>query len=383
MKADKITLPESIQSAQIESVQVDCDQGPYLVHIGHGLTDQIADYVARIAGGAKRAVLLSDETCLDLFGGTLNHALRARGLRVLTHSLPPGETSKSFHELERALEAWLAFGIERTTPIIALGGGVVGDLAGLAAALALRGVPVIQVPTTLLAQIDSSVGGKTAINSKAGKNLIGVFYQPRAVFAELAALDQLPMRQLRAGYAEAVKYALIDDPDFFIWMESNLEDVLKADPTALGFMVKRCVKAKARIVALDSHEHGIRALLNLGHSFAHALESACGYGDQLLHGEAVAVGMVLAFEYSEQLGICESSQTNRVKAHLQKAGLPVCLRDLGHLDAEILLAFMRRDKKARDSAIILILVRGIGKAFISDPVDQDHLRDALHQWCRG
>ncbi len=355
-------------------IDIPLDGQSYQVIIGENLQSSIANFTSSLTPINRKAILITDENCHGLFASSILDALHQQDFNICTIKIAPGEQSKSFLILEHALETILAFGIERKTPIIALGGGVVGDLAGLVAALAMRGVPVLQVPTTLLAQIDSSVGGKTAINSKSGKNLIGSFYQPKQVFADLTTLRSLPLRELKAGYAEALKTALIDDLEFFEWLESNHTRIINYELDALGFLIDRCVRSKARIVASDTREKGQRALLNFGHSFAHAFEGINQYTTSLLHGEAVAVGMVLAFQLSEQLGLCPAHDSMRVRSHLEKAGLPSTITEIGKYNPDILMEWMLRDKKIQDGKIVLILTRGIGQSFIAtNEVHQDTL----------
>jgi 3-dehydroquinate synthase len=272
---------------------------------------------------------------------------------------------------------------DRKTTLVALGGGVVGDLAGFAAAVLLRGVDFIQVPTTLLAQVDSSVGGKTGINTRHGKNLLGAFYQPRLVLADTTVLDTLPKRELLAGYAEVAKYGLIDQPEFFAWCEKNGAAVLAGDPDRRAYAIEQSCLAKARIVAADERETtDLRALLNLGHTFAHALEAETGFGPDLLHGEAVGAGMAMAFDLSARLGLCPADDARRVRRHLDEVGLPVRLRSLGgdnrrSWDAARLIGHMRGDKKAEGGKLAFILARGIGKAFMSRVVDEKALHGLL------
>jgi 3-dehydroquinate synthase len=265
----------------------------------------------------------------------------------------------------------LAARLERGDIVIALGGGVIGDLAGFAASVARRGMDFVQVPTSLLAQVDSSVGGKTGINSPHGKNLIGAFHQPRLVLADLGTLDTLPPRQFAAGYAEVVKYGLIDDEAFFFWLEQNRREIFAGDTGLRGEMIARCCAAKARVVVEDEKETGVRALLNLGHTFGHALEAATGYSDSLLHGEGVAIGMVLAHGFSAKLGLAPSQDTGRIAAHLRDAGLPTRLADVrGDLPGtEVLMNAIAQDKKVVRGALTFILTRGIGQAFIERNVD--------------
>ena len=285
--------------------------------------------------------------------------------------MPHGESTKSFAQLGEVVEAILEARLERGDLILALGGGVIGDLAGFAAAIARRGMDFVQIPTSLLAQVDSSVGGKTGINSPHGKNLIGAFHQPKLVLADLDALETLPTKQFAAGYAEVVKYGLIDDEPFYFWLEANRVAIFAGDRTLRAEMVARCCAAKTRFVLADEKETGVRALLNLGHTFGHALEAATGYSDRLLHGEGVAIGMVLAHGFSAKLGLAPSQDTGRIAQHLKAAGLPTRLADIpGDLpDTEYLMRAIAQDKKVVRGALTFILTRGIGQAFIEKNVD--------------
>ncbi len=362
--------------APVEQIDVALGARSYRVVVGTGLFDLPAPFGD--TGLGRRAAIITDENVAPLYLATVEAALAAAGVETTSMILAPGEASKSFAGLERILGWLLDEGMERGDSVVALGGGVVGDVAGLAASLLKRGCGLIQIPTTLLAQVDSSVGGKTAIDMPQGKNLVGTFYQPRLVLADVAMLDSLPPREMRAGYAEVVKYGLIDSPDFFAWLEENGAGLLAGNPEARRYAVTACVRAKAAIVAEDEREQGCRALLNLGHTFAHALEAAAGYGGELLHGEAVAMGMTLAFELSARLGHCPETDVARVRDHLQGAGLPVRPPDSGvsfKLDA--LLQHMQQDKKAKAGRLTFILAKGIGKSFISDDVDMDDVRMVL------
>jgi 3-dehydroquinate synthase len=299
--------------------------------------------------------------------------------------VPPGEGSKSFRVFEQVCEAIIAARIERGDLVIALGGGVIGDLAGFAASAVRRGIDYVQVPTTLLAQVDSSVGGKTAINSAHGKNLIGAFHQPMLVVADTALLDTLPPREFRAGYAEVAKYGLLGDAAFFSWLEANWREVFpggKASGSgAREHAIAVSCRAKAAIVARDERETGDRALLNLGHTFGHALEAACGFSDRLLHGEAVAAGMALAFEFSARLGLLPPAEAERAIRHLAEVGLPTRPKDIagGLPDADALMALMAQDKKVKRGALTFILVRGIGAAFVERGVDAVQVRGFLSE----
>lgn len=329
----------------------------------------------------KRAVIVSDETVAALHLPTLTAGLSEAGFEVRSLSIPPGERSKSLACYARVADALLEAGVERRTAVIALGGGVIGDLAGFAAATVLRGLPFVQIPTTLLAQVDSSVGGKTGINTAFGKNLLGAFYQPRIVLADTAVLATLPPRELRAGYAEIIKAALIGDATFFAWCEANGAALLGGDPAALGYAIEQACAFKARVVAADEREEQAedgRALLNLGHTFAHALEAEYAYTGELLHGEAVSLGLILAFRLSAALGHCPESDVDRVRTHLRNAGMPYALGALGRrFSAAGLIAHMQRDKKMRDGRLAFVLARGIGAAFTSRDVPEPAVASIL------
>jgi 3-dehydroquinate synthase len=299
--------------------------------------------------------------------------------------VPPGEGSKSYTVLARVCDAILEARIERGDLVIALGGGVIGDLAGFAAAIVRRGIRLVQVPTTLLAQVDSSVGGKTGINSPLGKNLVGAFHQPSLVLADTALLDSLPAREVRAGYAEVVKYGLIDDEAFFGWCEANAERVFAGGPERDHAVAHSC-RAKAAVVVRDEREEGDRALLNLGHTFGHALERITGYdGARLIHGEAVAIGLALAFRFSARLGLCPDEDAVRVANHLAGIGLPTRLQDVpgGCGNAEALLAAMAQDKKVKGGALTFILARGIGRSFIARGIESAAVRASLESELAG
>lgn len=318
----------------------------------------------------KRVHVITDRTVADLHLAALERSLDLAGIAYEAVVLPPGEQTKGFTHLEALAERLLELGLERGSTLIALGGGVIGDLTGFAAAILLRGIDFIQVPTTLLAQVDSSVGGKTGINTRAGKNLVGSFHQPRLVLADTAILNTLPRRELLAGYAEVVKYGLIADPEFFAWLEGHGMAVIEGEPEARRRAILESCAAKAAIVAADERETGRRALLNLGHTFGHAIEAETGYSDEFLHGEAVAVGMVMAFDLSAQLELCPIEDAARVRRHLAAVGLPTGLEaDPARIwNVSSLLAHMSRDKKVKDGRITFVLTRGIGKAFVSDNV---------------
>jgi 3-dehydroquinate synthase len=358
-------------------VPVPLGERAYDILIGRGLLAEAGALIASL--GARRSVIVSDETVASLYADRLIASLAERGVGSVMIMVPPGEASKSYESLAHVCDAVLAARIERGDLVIALGGGVVGDLAGFAAAIVRRGVRLVQIPTTLLAQVDSSVGGKTGINSRHGKNLVGAFHQPSLVIADTSALDTLAPRELKAGYAEVVKYGLIDDAAFFAWCEDNWFGVLSGGAER-DFAVARSCEAKAAAVARDEREDGDRALLNLGHTFAHALERAVGYdAARLVHGEAVAVGLALAFRFSERLGLCPRQDANRVEDHLNEVGLPTRLQDVpgGCGSAEWLLDAMAQDKKVKDGALTFILARGIGQSFIARAVPTDTVRKFL------
>ncbi len=352
----------------------------YDVVIGDHLLDRAGALLApRLP--QKRAIIVSDATVAALHLPTLVQGLAETGVITGQIIVPPGEASKSLESYLAVLDQLLDARVERRTTVIALGGGVVGDLAGFAAATALRGVPFVQIPTTLLSQVDSSVGGKTAVNTKRGKNLVGAFYQPRMVLADTSTLDTLPPRELRAGYAEVAKAGLIGDAAFFSWCERHGSGVVRGDRDAQAEAIKRACAFKAAVVGDDEREekpNDGRALLNLGHTFGHALEAEYGYDGGLLHGEGVAVGLGLAFKLSAQLGHCSAADADRVISHVAAVGLPAELSMLNRrISASTLIGHMRRDKKVRDGALNFVLARGIGKAFTSSDVSIDAVTDLL------
>ncbi len=340
----------------------------YEVRIEAGLLARAGDTLAPLANGRPMPVVTDTNLAPHL--ATLQASLTAAGIASEAIVLPPGEGSKSWQTLEELTDRLLALGIERSDHVIALGGGVIGDLVGFATAILKRGCNFVQIPTTLLAQVDSSVGGKTAINTRAGKNLIGAFHQPGVVLIDPQVLDTLPARELRAGYAEVVKYGLIDDPDFFDWCDANAPALLAGDPAARQYAIAHSVAAKARIVAEDEREtSGRRALLNLGHTFGHALEAETGFSSKLLHGEAVAAGMALAFGFSAAQGICAREDAERVSHHLQNIGLPDGLNGAEvRADGDTLVAHMRHDKKMEGGTLPFLLARGIGETYLDRSV---------------
>ena len=368
------TDPDPRPGQDRETVRVELGPRSYDVLVGAGLLREAGHLLAPLLPG-RSAVVLTDRVVAALYLDSALDALRDAGFACSHAIVDSGEHSKDLATLGGVLEDILGRGIERTTVLVALGGGVVGDLTGFAASVLLRGVPFVQMPTTLLAQVDSSVGGKTGVNSAHGKNLIGTFYQPRLVLADVATLGSLPGRELRAGYAEIVKYGLIDDPAFFAWLERNGAALLAGDRDVLRAAVAHSCRAKARIVAADERESGSRALLNLGHTFAHALEAEAGYDGSLLHGEAVAFGIVLAHRLSAALDLCSEDDAARVAAHFHAVGLPSEAGSLPAIrwDPSALIERMKHDKKVRDGRMTFVLTRGIGRAFLSQDVPREAL----------
>lgn len=352
----------------------------YDVVIGDGLIGRAGSFLAPVLP-QKRAVVVTDETVAPLHLAALMSGLAETGIAAREIVVPAGERTKSLAQYGAVVDQLLQGGVERKTAVIALGGGVVGDLAGFAAATTMRGLPFVQVPTTLLAQVDSSVGGKTGINTSYGKNLLGAFHQPKAVLADTGVLASLPPRELRAGYAEIVKTGLIGDAPFFAWCEENGTALLGGDRRLQADAVLRACAFKAGVVGLDEREEAPndgRALLNLGHTFAHALEAEYGYGGGILHGEAVAVGLGLAFRLSVRLGLCPEADAERVVAHVAASGLPAELSMLNRrFSAGTLIGHMRRDKKMRDGTLQFVLARGIGQAFTSGDVPGDAVTSLL------
>jgi len=348
----------------------------YEVVVGRGLLKEAGARVAALK--PTRAFIVSDETVAAIHGETVRAALEGAGLTTGIVTVPAGEASKSFEQLEAVLDRLLAEGLDRKSIVVALGGGVVGDLAGLTAALFMRGIDFVQVPTTLLAQVDSSVGGKTAIDTPRGKNLIGAFHQPRLVLADIEALATLPVRQVRSGWAEVLKHGLICDAAFFDWLGGEGASGAEGDPDALERAVIRSVEIKSQIVGEDEKEAGRRALLNLGHTFGHALEAELGFGEALTHGEAVALGCAMAFRYSARQGLCPAADAEKAEAGIRAAGLPTRLTDVDQVfNAEALIGRMAGDKKAEGGRLTLILARAIGDAFTDKDVDAEAVRAFL------
>ena len=350
----------------------------YDVVVGRGLLAQAGAHIAPLAKG--RTVIVTDETVAGIHAQTLTASLTAAGVTSEIVAVPAGEGSKSFAELERVLDRLLEIGLDRKDVVIALGGGVVGDLAGLAAALFMRGIDFVQIPTTLLAQVDSSVGGKTAIDTPRGKNLVGAFHQPRLVLADIDVLATLPAVQLRSGWAEVLKHGLICDAAFFDWLAGEGAGGATGDPAALERAVIRSVEIKSAIVGEDERESGRRALLNLGHTFGHAVEAELGFEEAALaHGEAVALGCVLAFQYSQRLDLCSGEDVARVQSVVAAAGLPTTLAQAGRFEAEALIGRMAGDKKAEAGRVTLVLARAIGDAFVEKTVDTADLTAFLRE----
>jgi 3-dehydroquinate synthase len=358
-------------------VQVALGARTYDIVIGRGLLASLGARTKALRPGAK-TVIITDETVAKHHRTATEQSLAAVGIESSAIVVPPGEGSKNYATFEKVCEAIIAARIERADLAVALGGGVIGDLAGFAASCVRRGLDFVQVPTTLLAQVDSSVGGKTGINSRHGKNLIGAFHQPVMVIADTALLDTLPVRDFRAGYAEVAKYGLLGDAAFFSWLEANWQDVFSGGP-AREHAIAVCCRAKAAIVARDERENGERALLNLGHTFGHALEAGAGFSDRLLHGEGVALGMVLAFEFSARKGLIGADVAARARAHLAAVGLPTHVSQVpgGVPGVDALMDLIAQDKKVKRGRLTFILVHGIGQAFIENNVDPAEVRAFL------
>jgi 3-dehydroquinate synthase len=354
----------------------------YDIHVGSGLLAQ-AGALIRPLLTSPRVFVVTDDNIEKLHLEALKDSLDAAGIENHGVVLPAGEQIKDFAHLESLLDAMLEARCERGTTILAFGGGVIGDLTGFAASILLRGVPFIQIPTTLLSQVDSSVGGKTGINTRQGKNLVGSFYQPKLVLADIDVLSTLSPRDLRSGYAEVVKYGLIDDLAFFEWLEKNALALLAGSKEAREKAVLTSCAAKARIVAADERESGQRALLNLGHTFAHALEAEGGYGEALQHGEAVSIGLMMAFELSVRMGLCPRQDADRLEKHLRTLGMPVDLPELPEgkaWNAKALLSHFAKDKKVKDGKVTFVLARGIGQSFLCREVKTPMVLSVLEDW---
>jgi 3-dehydroquinate synthase len=360
------------------TVTVDLADRPYDIHVEAGLLDKAASFLALYARGGRLLVVTDEQVAIHVLP-KLERQQASVNLAITAFILPSGEAGKSWAQLERLTDWLLENHVERSDHIVALGGGVVGDITGFAAHVVKRGCSFIQIPTTLLAQVDSSVGGKTAINSAAGKNLVGAFHQPSLVLIDPDVLATLPQRQLAAGFAEVVKYGLIDDLDFFNWCDANLDAFFAGDAAAREYAIVHSVRSKARIVAADEKElTGTRALLNLGHTFGHALEADTGFSDRLFHGEAVAAGMALAFRYSARLGLCPAEDAERVADVLKKAALPTTLAEAGvAANGKKLVEYMLHDKKMSGGTLPFLLARGIGQTFLSKDVVLDDVATFL------
>lgn len=359
----------------MQTLKVPLAERSYPIHIGVDLLsrgDLLLPHLKQ-----KKALVVTNTTVAPLYLERLMATLDAGGVSALSVILPDGERYKNWETLNLIFDALLGAHCERSTTLIALGGGVIGDMGGFAAACYQRGMPFIQVPTTLLSQVDSSVGGKTAINHPLGKNMIGAFYQPKLVLADISTLDTLTDRELRAGLAEVIKYGLIRDPEFFAWLELNIEALLARDRVALAYAVNRSCANKAEVVAADELETGERALLNLGHTFGHAIETGMGYGEWL-HGEAVSAGTLIAVELSQRLGLLTVDEVFRVEKLFSRAGLPVRGPKLG---AERYLALMRHDKKVQDGKLRLVLLEKIGKAVIFDAANEAEILASINAKC--
>jgi len=364
----------------METVHVGLGDRAYDIHIGPGLLARAGELIAPMLA-RPRVCVVTDENVAALHLETLRAGLARAGVDMEALVLPAGESTKSWPQFERTVEWLLAQKVERRDLVVAFGGGVIGDLTGFAASVLRRGVGFVQIPTSLLAQVDSSVGGKTGINAPQGKNLIGAFHQPNLVLADIDVLGTLTPRDFLAGYGEVVKYGMLGDLAFFEWLETQAPAMAAGDEAARIAAVKRSCEMKADIVARDETEQGDRALLNLGHTFCHALEAATGYGDRLLHGEGVAIGCALAFEVSARMGLCPQEDPSRVRAHLRDMGMKVDLADIdGDLpDADALLDLMGQDKKVVDGQLRFILARGIGSAFVTGDVPRDVVKTVLQE----
>ncbi|QFR33171.1 3-dehydroquinate synthase [Ancylobacter sp. TS-1] len=372
-----MTQAATTLASDVTQLRVGLGDRSYDIVIGPGLLEQAGARLAALRPGA-RVGIVTDRNVAERHLGLVEQSLRQAGLTPTAIVIEPGEKSKCFKVFEEVVDGLLAARIERRDLVLALGGGVVGDLAGFAAAALRRGVDFVQAPTSLLAQVDSSVGGKTGINSRHGKNLVGAFHQPILVLADSLALDTLPLREFRSGYAEVAKYGLIDNAPFFGWLERHWQDVFGGGPARIEAIATSCA-SKAAVVARDEKETGDRALLNLGHTFGHALEAGAGFSQRLLHGEAVAIGMAQAFRFSARQGLCAPEDAERVATHLKTVGLPTRIADIpGELpDTDGLMELIAQDKKVSRGALTFILARGIGQSFIARDVDPSAVRDFL------
>ena len=370
----------ALETARTQTVRVGLAGRAYDIVIGAGLVEQAGDRIPA-AFPSVRAAIVTDSNVAASHLATLETSLGAAGIEHTAIVMEPGEKTKNFDALQHVVDAILAARLERGDIVIALGGGVIGDLAGFASAIVRRGMKLVQMPTSLLAQVDSSVGGKTGINSPHGKNLIGAFHQPSLVLSDTAVLDTLPEREFRAGYAEVAKYGLIDRPQFFDWLEANWRDVFAGGPARTEAIAESC-RAKAEVVARDELETGDRALLNLGHTFGHALEAATGYdGTRLVHGEGVAIGMALAHRFSARMNLASPDDADRVETHLKTVGLPWRIADIpGQLPgADGMMDYIRQDKKVSRGSLTFILTRGVGQAFVANDVAASEVRSFLSE----
>ncbi len=365
-------------------VTIDLDTRTYDIYIGSALLFRINDFMPEDLHG--RGVFIVTDKNVEPYAQRIEKLLRDDGgAKTNLITLPAGEKTKSFEYVEKVSTFFLENGINRDSLVLAVGGGVIGDLTGFCASIAMRGVKYIQIPTTLLSQVDSSVGGKTGINTKQGKNLVGSFYQPQAVIADLETLKTLPKRELLAGYAEVVKYGLIRNAGFFNWLEQNYQRVLDLDEEALTYILEVSCKAKSEMVEADEREHGARALLNLGHTFGHALEAAAGYNGDLLHGEAVAIGTVMAFNLSLRMKLCSDEDVLRVISHYEAVGLPTRAAYIDSLSTSVddLIEIMKRDKKVKDGKMVFVVADGIGEALLRNDVSEKFVRSVLKESLGG
>lgn len=364
----------SDQNINAECVSVSLQDRSYDILIGRGLMKDAGTEIAKRLPNAK-ATVITDETVAENYLAPLTESLKSVGIEIDPLVLKPGEKTKNYENMETACDHILKCKLERGDAVIALGGGVIGDLTGFAAGIVRRGMKFIQVPTSLLAQVDSSVGGKTGINTSAGKNLVGVFHQPQLVLVDTDTLDTLSPREMRAGYAEVAKYGLIDRPEFFEWLEKNWQGIFDGGPERIEAIATSC-RAKADVVAADEFEHGTRALLNLGHTFGHALEAATNYDSKrLVHGEGVAIGMVLAHKFSARMNLCSPDDGARVEKHLREVGLPISMNDIdGELPStDILMEHIAQDKKVSRGELTFILTKGVGKSFVANNVPENEV----------
>jgi 3-dehydroquinate synthase len=365
-------------------LSIDLDTRAYDIYIGAGLINRVQDFLPDELEG--RAVFIVTDTNVQPYATQVKELLMQNGAaRAEMITMQAGEKTKSFANMQKVCEFFLTNNINRSALVLAVGGGVIGDLTGFCASITMRGVPYIQIPTSLLAQVDSSVGGKTGINTPQGKNLVGSFYQPAAVIIDIDTLKTLPKRELLAGYAEVLKYGLIQDSNFFNWLENNGSKIINLDKAAITHAVELSCKAKADVVEADEQERGRRALLNLGHTFGHALEAAAGYDGTLLHGEGVSIGMLMAFELSYRMDLCPQEDVETLEAHLQAIGLPTHASLIEGLATNVddLIKIMKRDKKVVNDTMVFVLVNGIGEAFLNDAVPENLVREVLRDSLGG